>query len=727
MSRSFNRVTALRAHAGFWLVLVAFLALGAAYGLAAPVFEKPDEPQHFFFVREIAEGRGLPVQVEGRVDRWQQEGSQPPLYYLLAAVLTAGFDASDWQSVSATNPYAVQGDPQTPGNRNVYLHSAADGFPGRGTVLAVYATRFVSLLFGAVGLLVTYLLARRVFPGRRGVATTAVAVQAFIPQFLFVSTAVSNDAFAALACGLVLFQAIRVVQGAARRRDDVLLGALVGIAALAKLSGAAMGLVAALAIILYERQRIAAIVQRGIVSGGTALLVAGWWYARNWLLYGDLTGLNRMLAIVGIRNPPPDLWQLLDETEGLRLSFWGLFGWFSILLPETLYLIYGALTVAVVGGLLILGLRRITSRDASRAVEANSLALVVATFGIVLVGVLRWGMLTPGLQGRLLFPALSALAVLMSGGLHAWLERPVGRWIVGGLLAGMVAMAAFVPGYVIAPAYALPDLLLASSERPIVRFGDRIDLIAVSPAVIAAQPGSELPIELRWQVREPLNRAYTLYIKVFGVDDELIAATDTYPGFGMFPTTQWPANRLIVDRYRLRIKPNATTPVAGKVVVGWYDRATGAALPPANADGQRVVRPVVARVNVIPISQPTVGPQNRVDAQFADLIALQGYDLSPGKVTFYWMALTPLEADYTVFVHALDSNGRIIDQRDTQPLGGWYPTSIWRPGNIIKDEHAFQWPPQTVNLAVGLYTSGGSPPLQVGSAGRNELVLPVSR
>jgi hypothetical protein len=107
-------------------------------------------------------------------------------------------------------------------------------------------------------------------------------------------------------------------------------------------------------------------------------------------------------------------------------------------------------------------------------------------------------------------------------------------------------------------------------------------------------------------------------------------------------------------------------------------------------------------------------PQHSQLAHLGDEIELLGYDLDAGnarggavQVTLYWRALRPVDADYTVFVHALDATGEIVGQRDEKPVGGGYPTSIWPMDTVIADPHsvplAADLPPGTYRLAVGLY------------------------
>jgi hypothetical protein len=50
-----------------------------------------------------------------------------------------------------------------------------------------------------------------------------------------------------------------------------------------------------------------------------------------------------------------------------------------------------------------------------------------------------------------------------------------------------------------------------------------------------------------------------------------------------------------------------------------------------------------------------------------------------------WQALRPLTEDYTVFFHALSSDGAMRGQHDSMPQAGAAPTSGWLPGVIVTD------------------------------------------
>jgi hypothetical protein len=77
------------------------------------------------------------------------------------------------------------------------------------------------------------------------------------------------------------------------------------------------------------------------------------------------------------------------------------------------------------------------------------------------------------------------------------------------------------------------------------------------------------------------------------------------------------------------------------------------------------------------------------------------------RVTLFWTTSAPLTADYTVFVHAIDSSGRIVAQEDSRPRHNALPTSSWQARQIVLDAHEFQLPEasafDSLVIRIGLY------------------------
>ncbi len=134
-----------------------------------------------------------------------------------------------------------------------------------------------------------------------------------------------------------------------------------------------------------------------------------------------------------------------------------------------------------------------------------------------------------------------------------------------------------------------------------------------------------------------------------------------------------------------------------------------------------------------------LAPDTLMQANFANQMALHGYDLEPmfgpaGQplltVTLYWSALSPMPEDYTVFVHLLSPEGRLIAQQDSEPsLGLVMPTTTWQPGESLQDRHVLELPPDLApgeyRLQIGVYNSrtlNRLPLLQNGTAPLSDVV-----
>ena len=100
-----------------WLVIGIYLLLGIWFSFTVPAFETPDEVYHYAFPRHLTTGNTLPVQSAVATGPWEQEGSQAPLYYMLAGALTAGVDQTDFEVIAVYNPRANIGDPLYPATR----------------------------------------------------------------------------------------------------------------------------------------------------------------------------------------------------------------------------------------------------------------------------------------------------------------------------------------------------------------------------------------------------------------------------------------------------------------------------------------------------------------------------------------------------------------------------------------------------------------------------------
>lgn len=95
--------------------------------------------------------------------------------------------------------------------------------------------------------------------------------------------------------------------------------------------------------------------------------------------------------------------------------------------------------------------------------------------------------------------------------------------------------------------------------------------------------------------------------------------------------------------------------------------------------------------------------------RFRGRAQLLAYEVTPERpaagaellVILYWKSIDLMEKDLSVFVHVVSESGALVAQQDSGPDHDRRPTSEWRPGETIEDQHVVSLP---VSLPVGRYT-----------------------
>jgi len=567
------------------VIITLFVTLGVYYSITVPLWEAPDEPGHFGNVWYIATHQALPQ--PGTFYTWHQA----PLYHIIAATAIGWLNLSplnEWQRFNPTAPTVVRStDP------NVFVHSVRELPPYKDIALAVHIARWLNVIFGAITVALTYLLARRLFPEHGWVAIGAAGLVAFNPQFIFMSAAVQNDAALSAAFALTLWPALNIVQGDNRIRQFLGLGALTALAILFKQSGIVLIGLAGV-VVLGTAWRSGQWQKLFIWGSWTALmvgLIAGPMYLRNTLLYGDPFAYEVYKSL----HPPTDSYPLnqLDMTTlmlfltRLHESFWGKFGWLTLAFPSFIY--QGLWMIYPLSGLgLIIGYRRGQSSWGKVEGGLPALALLLVSMAVVWTFTLRYAMSFGafGVQGRYLFPMISAQSILISLGFYALLP---GRWrplpiII--LLLILLSLAIWTPAHVIAPAYQYlgdsPQVLDKLSLKRTDIFGEAIELAGYEWQVV---PPNKLQIALYWRTRQtPLND-YTIFIHLLDESGHRYSQNDQRPLNGNFPTQLWRPGDVLHTTARLTFPPSCLAKPCS-VAVGFYLLQNGERLPVTQGENQ---------------------------------------------------------------------------------------------------------------------------------------------
>jgi 4-amino-4-deoxy-L-arabinose transferase-like glycosyltransferase len=707
------------------VILGLFVLLSATYSVVVPPFEASDELWHYPMVKYIADHWSLPVQDPANVGPWRQEGSQPPLYYFLGALATFWIDTSDMAQVRHLNPHVDNGVATPDGNINLVVHHPArEAFPWRGTVLAVHLVRFLSILMGAAAVTLTYLIVREVLPDEPALALGAAAIHAFTPMYVFISGSVNNDNLVIPLASLALLMLLKKInsqpQFSVIRPWSLVvsylpLGFVLGLATLAKTTAVLLTLLTALVVTVRAMRRRSWL---EFLVGGLAtlipfLLIVGWWCLRNFQLYGDLTGFNMFLVILGTRDVPADVAQMWRERYSFAAGYWGNFGGLNVPMASWVYAVLNALVIVAALGLIILLLRKIKTKSYLVLCPSSFVLCFLWGLGIFLSWLLWWSRITWSSQGRLVFPAISVWSLLLALGLAGWLPSRWRRWAVAVFAIFLLGLAAAALFAWIRPAYALPEPLTAAqvdaiSHRVEADFGGVMRLLGYDLEAESVKPGGQVGVTLYWEALTPTEHDHTVFVHLLGEHDRTVAQRDTFPGLGLLSTTWLDPGFRWADRYVVPVDANAYTPDEAQIEVGLYDTLSEVRLITNNDDDN--VR--FGRVKIR--GRPGQAP-NPISVNFGDRMELVGYELSelaarPGEtitLTLHWRGLRAMETNYTISAQLVDKTQRKAAQRDGWPLDGDAPTAAWKPGQKIAEARSLtifpDAPPGVYDVRIAVY------------------------
>jgi 4-amino-4-deoxy-L-arabinose transferase-like glycosyltransferase len=546
----------------FPVLLCAFVVLALAYSVIVPLGEAPDEVPHFAYVQFLAQQHRLPAN-EGAV---LGESFQPPLFYVTGALTTFWISQDNFQVIA--NPDFALDDPQAP---NLLLHTRREALPNSGWPLAWHLVRVLSIAMGAVTVWATWQLAHEIFPGQRWIALGAASFVAFLPEFLIIRAAVNNDNLNVMLSSLGVLQLVRMLRQPLRAREGALVGVILGLAVLTKLSGLVVWIFAAAIFLNLARQgrnNWRTVAASAALCFGIAFAILSPWMLYEQIQYSDPLGWSNILSTTPIRSSPITLADAIAFERGLFTSFWGRFGgMLQLSMSDLIYAGLGALVV-----LALLGWVGYARDALNHKLESSVRSLFVLTclfWLILLVAHVRFSLSVLGTdQGRQLFPGLPLLAVFLVVGLGRILGRSAAIVWGGGLFTLSLAVALYLNSI-----YS-PPVLNTSSLTPLggllapVNFGETIRMSDYHIEETKATPGSSITVGFYWQAINPPSENYWLLLQLVGKSGG-VATKEGVPSAGRVTTDWWQTGQSFFSYHRL-IVPQDLAPGRYTLQVGLH-------------------------------------------------------------------------------------------------------------------------------------------------------------
>lgn len=588
-----GRLAQISRHQALLAILMMFLALCLVYNVTVPLGEAPDELAHFQFIKYILRTHRLP-QTAGERAAAGYKGHEPPLYHLIGAIATAWVDTSDSPTLKLLDPnlYPRHSIPTEVLIEHAVMHTADEDLPYRGTVLSWHLIRLLSTIFGIATITTTYAIARCLYPDEPWVAAGAAAVNAFIPQFIYISAMINNDNLAIALTSLILLVMVRILREKRRFLDYVVLGILLGLTRLTKFYTLILLPLALVVIVVafFRRRALRDLVIGGLCTIVLSIVIAGPWlsYIRplsertpgsselpSFLLWLDVVHMERWFtsvgegtagtglaafpgAIISFFQHEPARWATL-----LFKSFWAFYGPMTVQAGTWVYIMAALLCALSLVGLLVRAYRHI-QRPGPRDRDLALLLLVLQFLAFLGVEAMFYGVMTrlpDTAQGRHLFPAISGFAILLFVGLWEWTGQKQAAYLTAGIGGALCLLSLICLPAFLLPAYG-PSLPVRTTPFPVsmiqhpcrVEFEGGLTLLGYSISG-EAHPGRGLGITLYWHSSATMN--YDVVTQITLVNGGVGYATSAQQmAEGRYPTSAWDAGDYVQDIHMLLLPPN---------------------------------------------------------------------------------------------------------------------------------------------------------------------------
>jgi hypothetical protein len=218
------------------------------------------------------------------------------------------------------------------------------------------------------------------------------------------------------------------------------------------------------------------------------------------------------------------------------------------------------------------------------------------------------------------------------------------------------------------------------------------------------EPGASFVATFYLQASRPITTNLNVLVRVVGRDGAELVRSEGWP-WGA-PTSTWTPGEVRPDGHEFALPPTTASGVY-RVEMSFYDATTLETLGDVVTVGYLTVGEDLANPNP---SAPLAEFGNQLQLLSATITPDGAHPIAPGEtvtVGLVWQGTRRPEADYTVFVHLMGPGGALVAQQDGPPLGGFYPTSFWRPNRPVRDEVAVLLPDDApagdYQIIVGLY------------------------
>ncbi len=377
-----------------------------------PPFEANDEPYHLEYINYIIKNSALPNQLKEN-EKVNIEGHQFPLYYIVGASVVKiiwGNAPVDFHLIYNKKHFSAGG----PENLvPVFNHVENNPFPDNESKVKFYLLRLLSIFFSIINLFFIYKISKLFFEGNR-LVNLCLFFAASIPQFIFVSSTITNDTLANL-LGTLSVYAFLIFLKDSSLKNIIIFSLFFSLSLLCKKT--LFFLIPAVIISSAYAFHIKRINRDTLIKLSASLLIftiiiSGWFFYRNFIIYDDVLLSNIEKITVPMHYDPKSIFSLyflLPFIPGLFGSFFGVFGWMNVAMPFIVYVFYFLFTAAGVIGII--------KNFSLKKINPDKIFITCALI-VCFAGIVYYNLSYTQHQGRFLFPVLSLICICLIKGLQ---------------------------------------------------------------------------------------------------------------------------------------------------------------------------------------------------------------------------------------------------------------------------------------------------------------------
>ncbi len=720
-------ITSTRSSLKLMVVLALFVVGVLAQQAALPVVEGNDEVLHTNYLIWLRATGTLPDRSGYLTNSTRQESGQPPLTYWVAArfldllnLPTANIDLLSELSPVRNRWFTPPDRWNRHDNFNQYFHGPKEkAFENPEIVRLNRAVRLLSLVYGVLAVIGMYGLAREFFQ-RESWALMATAFFAFVPQMLYMCAMFSNDSSATAFATLALWQTMVLLRRGASFGRLVVIGGLVGLAGLSKVS-AALILPGVLLAVLLDGWNRRVSIRRALVHflllGLTFALVFGPWVIYGISTFDDPLGLRTH----GESAASPSLVNVIKKLPELYLSYWAKFGSASIWMSPVIYVLLTGTAV-----LSLWGYARVFRQFKWRTLAGQrvlvSAVAVIPAVAALLYWLVKLFPVAFAITGRLIYFVHGPIMIAFAGGLACLSASmpPRRRFLLRigtlgpAILAGLVIAPVIVWGSYAPPKLLARDDLPALQGTP-VDYDHTIRFLGYVDDAPKIQVGDLHRVTLCWEVLKPATQTAIFSLKIFDETGNEIGGRTSVHGMGHYSSSLWRPGDIFCDRVDVPIEGPLEPGRVYDTMLVLFDTQDQYQWQATGPDGAVIETPIIYQV-ISPAGDLSGTVQvawQGASIAFPDLARLAGWSLegTPGsgqslRLTLLWDVSHETSGDWSVFVHLVGPS-TALSLAGGPPVGGVYPTWAWTPGEKIVDARQIDLPadlpPGSYEVRIGFF------------------------